>query len=69
MYSLETIIFELDHSLLITSYKNHHLFGGHDASAMVRPLKGQKSKFKINLCYRTYMIEMLNQLKSEENQG
>jgi|LauGreDrversion4_2_1035121.scaffolds.fasta_scaffold163813_1 hypothetical protein len=56
---LETIIFELDSTLITSTYKKYHMFGGYDASAYVRPLPGQNSKFKMYLSFRSYMVDML----------
>jgi hypothetical protein len=56
-------VFELDNTLITSTYKKHQLFGGYDSSAYVKPIQGQNSKFKLYLSYRSYMIEMLTQLK------
>jgi hypothetical protein len=59
----ETIVFELDSTLITSTYKKHHMFGGYDASTYVKPIQGQNSKFKLYISYRSYMVDMLTQLK------
>lgn len=40
----------------------------HDAAAFVKPLQGH-NKFKLYLAYRSYMIEMLTQLRQDTIEG
>jgi hypothetical protein len=56
-------VFELDSTLITSTYKKHHMFGGYDASTYVKPIQGQNSKFKLYISYRSYMVDMLTQLK------
>lgn len=56
---LETIVFELDGTLITSAFKKHQMMGGHDSAAYVKPLSGH-NKFKLYLSYRSYMIEMLS---------
>lgn len=61
-------MFELDSTLITSTYKKHHMFGGYDASTYVKPIQGQNSKFKLYISYRSYMVDMLTQLKQELNE-
>ena len=42
--------------------------GAHDAAAFVKPLQGH-NKFKLYLTYRSYMLEMLSQLRNDTIEG
>ena len=44
------------------------MMGGHDSAAYVKPLQNH-NKFKLYLSYRSYMIEMLSQLKQDTKDG
>ena len=37
-FYIETIVFELDNTLMFSTYKKHLMFGGYDASAYVKPI-------------------------------
>lgn len=67
-FPLETIVFELDGTLITSAFKKHLMMGGHDSAAYVKPLTGH-NKFKLYLSYRSYMIEMLSQLKQDTKDG
>lgn len=44
------------------------MIGGHDSAAYVKPLPNH-NKFKLYLSYRSYMVEMLSQLKQDTRDG
>ena len=57
-------MFELDGTLLTSAFKKHQMIGGHDSAAYVKPLPNH-NKFKLYLSYRSYMVELLSQLKQD----
>ena len=62
MFIVETILFELDSTLMYAVYKKNQVMA-YDSSTYVK-LFGQQT-FKLYLSYRAYLIDMLTQLRDD----
>ena len=63
LHLLETILFELDQTILYAVYKKNQIMA-YDSSTYVH-LFGPQHTFKLYLSYRSYLLDMLSQLKDD----